>query len=100
MRKTAMAFLFCLTSSIANAQAFQSTKPVLCDNTAKIMTALKEKYNEEPVWMGSDIRDSTKYALFINAKEGSWTLLQFNPEVSCILGVGGESTPITFGPNV
>jgi hypothetical protein len=99
MYKLIMAFLFCLTSSIANAQAFQSTKSVICDKTVSIMSALKEKYQEEPIWLGTDIRDDTKYALFVNSKEGSWTLLQFTVELSCILGVGSGSIPVLTGPN-
>ncbi len=91
MRKLALAFLLCLTSSIANAQAFEIRKSLICDETQKVVKALAEKFNEKPVWVARDIKDDSKYSLFVNPKTGSWTLLQMTPDVSCILGVGEES---------
>ena len=91
MRIVIAAFLFCLTSSIAYAQAFQIQKPIICDSTQKIIRSLVENYNEKPVWTGKDARDDSRYSLFINNKTGTWTLLQMTPEVACILGVGDES---------
>ena len=91
MRTVALAFLFCLTSSIAYAQAFESSKPVLCDNVQSIIRGLTENYNEKPVWTARNPVDDTRYALFVNAKEGSWTLLQMTTEIACIIGVGQES---------
>jgi hypothetical protein len=92
MKLLTMAFLLCLTSSIANAQAFEVQKPIICDETQKIIKALAEKFNEKPVWVAKDIKDNSKYSLFVNPKTGAWTMLQMTPEVSCILGVGEEST--------
>jgi hypothetical protein len=89
MRTLAMAFLFCLTSSIANAQSFQMSKAIVCDKTESIMTALKDNYNEKPVWVASG--EGTRFSLFTNKETGSWTLLQFTPEYACILGVGKDS---------
>jgi hypothetical protein len=91
MRTVIAAFLFCLTSSIAYAQAFESSKPVLCDNVQSIIRGLTENYNEKPVWTARNPVDDTRYALFVNAKEGSWTLLQMTTEIACIIGVGQES---------
>jgi hypothetical protein len=100
MYRAVMAFLFCLTGSIANAQPFQIEKPLLCDKTEEIFASLKEKFQEEPVWLGSDIGGNSKYALFINATKDTWTLLQFTPEVSCILGVGDKTIGIPLGQKV
>lgn len=91
MRTVIAAFLFCLTSSIAYAQAFESSKPVLCDNVQSIIRGLTENYNEKPVWTARNPVDDTRYALFVNAKDGSWTLLQMTTEIACIIGVGQES---------
>ena len=91
MRTVIAAFLFCLTSSIAYAQAFESSKPVLCDNVQSIIRGLTENYNEKPVWTARNPVDDTRFALFVNAKEGTWTLLQMTTEIACIIGVGKES---------
>lgn len=86
-----VAFLFCLNSSIANAQAFRSDKPVLCDETEKVLKSLSENYNEAPVWTAKDARNDSVYTLFVNSKTNTWTLLQMTPTVSCVLGVGENS---------
>jgi hypothetical protein len=91
MRIIALAFLFCLTSSIANAQAFEAKKPVLCDDVRRILKGLTENYNEKPVWTARNPEDDTRFALFVNNKDGSWTLLQMTSEIACIIGVGQES---------
>ena len=100
MRKLAMAFLFCLTSSIANAQAFSIEKRLLCDRTPDLLSALREKYKEEFVWAGDDVQDKSKYALFVNFQLGTWTLLQMTPEYACILGVGAGAIMSPAGPKI
>jgi hypothetical protein len=93
-KKSIVAFLFCLTSTIANAQnesAYSSQKPVLCDNAKKVLSALMEKWGEIPVWTAKDGQDDSRYLLLVNSKTRTWTLLQFTPETACILGLGEES---------
>lgn len=90
MRTIALAFLFCLTSSIAYAQTFQSNKPVICDtNTEKIIKSLVEIYNEKPIWMGKG--EGSNVTLFINDKTHTWTMLQYTSEWACIIGAGDGS---------
>jgi len=96
MRTVAVAFLFCLASSIANAQSFQSNKPVVCDNVQKVIKALGENYEEKPIWMASG--ENTKFSLFVNQSTGSWTIIQFTSEVACILGVGNDSKLVLGNP--
>lgn len=91
MRTLAMVFLCCLTSSIANAQAFEARKPVLCDDIKSIIKGLTENYNEKPLWTAKNPVDETRFSLFVNSKTGHWTLLQMTSEVACIIGVGEES---------
>ena len=97
MRTMITAFLFCLTSSIAYAQGFQTNKAVVCDETKKIISALSEHWNEKLQWIGNDSTDASKYGLFVNEKTGTWTMLQFTAEVACIIGVG-EKSKLILGP--
>ncbi len=93
-KKNIVAFLFCLISTIANAQnesPYSSQKPVLCDKANKVLSALMEKWGEIPVWTAKDGQDNTRYLLLVNSKTRTWTLLQFTPETACILGLGEES---------
>lgn len=91
MNKVVVAFLFCLTSSIANAQAFEAHKPLLCDETKKIIESLNTNWKEIPIWTAKDGRDESRYGLFVNDKTKTWTLIQLTPQYACILGVGEES---------
>ncbi len=98
MNKIVVAFLFCLTSSIAYAQAFEARKPVLCDSIQTLVKSLTENYNEKPIWMAINPVDNTRFSLFVNDKEGSWTLIQFTSDVACILGVGTDSKLLLGAP--
>ncbi len=95
LKNITVAFLFCLTSTIANAQndsSYSSQKPVLCDNSRKVISALMEKWGEIPVWTAKDGQDDSRYLLLVNPKTRSWTMLQYTPENACILGLGEAST--------
>ncbi len=99
MKLVVVAFLLSLASSIANAQSFQANKPVICDDTKKIIKSLTESFDEKPVWTAKDNSTNSRFSLFVNEKTGAWTLLQMTPETSCILGIGEESTLI-IGTNI
>lgn len=87
-----VAFLLSLSSSLANAQPFESRKPVLCDDVKTLIRSLTESYNEKPIWTARNPVDDTRFGLFVNSKTGAWTLLQMTPEIACIIGVGEDSS--------
>ena len=84
------AFLFCLAHSVANAQPVKIDKPVVCDKTDTVFAVLQEKFQEMPVWGGKNSGDQTSYALMLNPETKTWTLVQFNTETACILGIGNN----------
>lgn len=103
MKKLAVAFLFCLTSSIANAQIGpdfrQIQKSVICGPFATIIKALAEQdIDEKPVWVGKDESEKTDYAVFVNSKSGAFTIVQFGKEIGCILGIGYKSQIFKLSP--
>ena len=89
IKKILLVLLVCM-SNAATAQ-FRYDYPLLCDSTEKIIKSLGENYKETLTWSGKHSSDNSAYSLWINEKEGSWTLLKMTPETSCILGVGTES---------
>jgi len=91
MQKYIMAFLLCLTSTVANAQPFETNKPVICNDSKTVITFLGERYGERLVWMANDGQDLSKFGLFVNEKTKTWTLLQFTPEIACVIGLGNDS---------
>ena len=96
MRKLiSMAFLFCLASSIANAEPIERRKVVMCDAVETIFKTLFEEFHEEPVWFAKDSPTPTQYIITANAKEDTWTLVQYDNTQACVLGVGtGSKFPI------
>jgi hypothetical protein len=96
MRQLALAFLFCLTSSIANAQpAVQLDKPVTCSTLKAVVEQLSGLYKEEPYWNGSG--HNSKYIMFVNVKTQAWTLVEYSDTIACIIGTGEKSTLLKFG---
>lgn len=66
-------------------------KEVICDET-KVVIATLIKFKEVLVWTGKD--DTSRYALLANEKTGSWTIIQFNEDLACIIGVGDSHKPL------
>lgn len=90
MKATAVAFLFCLTSTIAYAiQPFTVEKPVFCTDVKSMIEFLSgEEYREVPAWVGKD--EKSKYVVMANEKTKTWTIIQFNDQVACVLGTGTQ----------
>ncbi len=81
------------------AAPFPSQKPVVCDDYQSVLDGLEKNYNEKPIWMGRDLNNGNMYILTANAKEDTWTYLETNNKVACVLGAGTKSTPV-FGENI
>lgn len=91
--KQAVAFLFCLTSTIVYAEPFELQKTVICDRSTAVLNGLQAgQYKEVPRWTGIASNDETSFVIMANEKTGTWTIVQFNSEVACILGEGKNSS--------
>jgi len=90
MRIPALAFLFCLYS-VANAQQFQLRKVMICDRTEVVFETLFKQFQEVPQWTGKDVKDGTTYVLTSNTKDGTWTLVQMDKDVACVMGLGTDT---------
>ena len=88
MRKLTVAYLFGLTALVANAQTVTVEKPVICSNLKTIIENLSKDYQEEPAWSGKD--NTSRYIMMSNKKTGTWTIIQFNDRIACILGTGNS----------
>lgn len=70
-------------------------KKVVCGETKKVLEELFVQFEEVPVWTGDE--PGSRYGLLINEKTNSWTLIQFNENVTCIIGAGTDSKEIILG---
>lgn len=98
-----MPFLFpiliLLVPLLASAEPIQINKPVTCENTLLIFQALVEQAGEKPIWVGKgDGTDTSKTVILANEKTKSWTIVQFDKSMACVLGSGVGSQLIFTGP--
>lgn len=92
-------FLISLLACIAFAQPITTKKEVQCDKTDVMIAVLKGKdYEEVPIWIGKGESKAPNYTLFVNPETRSWTIIQFNKELSCVLGSGESYTVISKKP--
>jgi hypothetical protein len=94
MKKSVLSLLFLPVFAVAQQTQPQESvtvnKPVICVQTEVLMSTLeKSEYQEIPYWMGTD--SNSYWALVVNEKTGTWTMIQFTQDVGCIVGAGSNS---------
>ena len=92
MRCTTMAFLFCLISSIAHAQQIiDLQKPLKCSDAQVVMNYFVDTHKEIPVWVGKSVHN-THVTLLMNSATGSWTMIEYDTKLACVLGAGEDKS--------
>ena len=91
-----------LVLGLAVAQSVTVQKPIECADTATLMKGLSgSDYKEKPIWWGIEPGVTvSRYSLFVNEETKSWTLIQFDEKIACVLGTGEASTQIFNGPKI
>jgi hypothetical protein len=94
--------LMLFISSAVAAQTIVIQKPVNCTDTKILLQGLTSSdYKETPLWLGiGDKAEASKYSVFVNQQTKTWTIIQFNDKIGCVLGTGTNSTQIFNGPKV
>lgn len=100
MRKQAVAALFGLIPLLVHAQSFQTEKPVICSDLKSIVEFLSgPEYEEEPFWNGLG-EGGSKYILMANPLTRTWTFIQYNDKMACVLGSGESGRLLRLGKSV
>ena len=91
-----------LVLGLAVAQSVTVQKPIECAETATLLRGLSgSDYKEQPIWWGIEPGATvSRYSLFVNEQTKSWTLIQFDEKIACVLGTGENSTQIFTGPKI
>lgn len=95
MRNIVVAFLLGLTTLVAHAQVISVEKPVFCSDLKTIIEVASGGFEEEPTWGGSDA--ISKFILMSNKKTGTWTFIQYNDKIACVIGTGEKGKQIFLG---
>ena len=92
MKNALGALLFCLTSLIANAQnIIDLTKQMKCSDAQTVMNYFTDVFKETPVWVGRTVHN-THITLLANRETKSWTMIEYDTKLACVLGAGEEKT--------
>lgn len=91
-----------LVAGPASAQSVTVEKPLKCGDTKTLIQGLAgEDYKEKPIWWGIEPGTAvSRYSLFVNEQTKSWTLIQFDEKIACVLGAGENSTRVFDGPKI
>ena len=90
MRNTSMALLFCLISSLAHAQQIiDLQKPLKCSDAQIVMNYFVDTHKEIPIWVGKSVHN-THITLLMNPATRSWTIIEYDSRLACVLGAGEE----------
>jgi hypothetical protein len=94
--------LILFISSAVIAQSVSIQKPVTCTETKMLLQGLTSSdYKETPAWLGIEPgAEVPKYSVFVNQQTKTWTIIQFNDKIACVLGTGTDSTQIFNGPKI
>ena len=97
-RSISIFLMLSLLTTLAQSEPRAVNKKVICDNTSTLMDSLVNgEYSEKPVWSGVDSETNTTYGVLMNSKTGTWTIVQFDDRMACVLGVGEEAKSLMHG---
>ena len=88
-----------LLGVVLSAQAadfFEDSKTIVCGDIKDVIQELTSKYEEQPIWNGSS--SGSKYILLSNPVTRTWTMVQYDNKVACVIGTGQRSNNIVL-PN-
>jgi hypothetical protein len=92
MKNTAVALLFCLISSIAHAQQIvDMQKQIKCSDASSVMSYFSINFQETPLWVGKT-NTGTHITLLVNREKRSWTMIEYDASMACVLGAGETSS--------
>jgi hypothetical protein len=86
---TYMKNLFAALLTMMSMGVLAQTAPE-CGETEFVLRELMKEYKERPIWIGRTDK-GLNYGIFANIQGKSWTMIQYNEKVSCIILVGSES---------
>jgi hypothetical protein len=82
------------------AEIVETTKTVVCSTPEAVFATLTgEDHKEVPIWIANVSDKKSQYSIFVNQKNKTWTIVQFNEKVACIIGTGDsyKFSPEMFG---
>lgn len=86
MKKFALIAAMLVTPVLADDSVVELNKTVQCAKTDFVFDTLRNKYHEFPIWGGA--KENSHYVLTVNPSTSTWSLVNFNDEVACLIDAG------------
>jgi len=80
--------LLFLMASVAHAQLQEYERRLTCGETQFVMSALIKTAQEKPLWGGTDPQTGTQTSILVNTKTLTWTVVQYDHKMACVLQSG------------
>lgn len=95
-------FIMLLGSPVGAQTVLNVQKPIECFEMEPLFRGLMgSEYKERPIWSGIESGATlSRYSLFVNDETKSWTLIQFDDRIACVLGTGDASIQVFNGPKI
>ena len=84
-------FLFCFISQASAQNIIDLNKPMKCSEVENVMNYFSGTHNEKPVWVGKTVHN-THITLLMNKETRSWTMVEYDSRLGCVLGAGDEKS--------
>ena len=87
-----------LISSVAQAQLQEYERRLTCGKTQFVLMSLTKNAKESPVWVGYDPNTKTNTAIMVNPETLTWTVVQYDKDMACVLDNGEGFRVLTEAP--
>jgi hypothetical protein len=96
MKKLVIVLALSLSALACSSQEIKFSdvkKPVKCADNKQLFTGLLNVFGETITWSSSNaiLDDRTTIALFKNKQNGSWTLVEYDDTIACVLASGEDA---------
>ena len=88
--KRLIILLLGFSSLVSNAEEF--AKSIVCSDLKSVIEYVSSEFVEVPFWVGKD--ENSKYVLMVNTSTKTWTMIEYDDKVACIIGSGVQATAI------
>jgi hypothetical protein len=78
-------------SSVYAQEVIELQKPLKCGEAQFVMNHFAKEYGEMPAWVGST-DTNTHITLLANKEKKTWTLVEYNDNLACVLGSGNSGS--------
>lgn len=91
MHKTIITLALLISTTTFAQELINLTKTMSCSEAEYVMKHFADKYKEKPVWVGKTT-NGTHVTLMVNKDNRSWTLIEYDSRIACILGAGDATS--------